>query len=116
MVAKVGTAVAENKNKINITHDEAYDWLEKMILIRQSEEHAEEAYGEGKIGGFLHLYIGEEAIAVGARAGLLPDDDVDPKLAMAEIEADRATVDRGERVRRLEKLPCRRSRPFPPAR
>jgi len=55
---------------------EALDWYRKMLLIRRFEERSEEAYGQGKIGGFLHLYIGEEAIAVGAMAGLRPDDDV----------------------------------------
>jgi pyruvate dehydrogenase E1 component alpha subunit len=55
---------------------EALDWFRKMSLIRRFEERAEEAYGQGKIGGFLHLYIGEEAVAVGSMAGLRPDDDV----------------------------------------
>jgi pyruvate dehydrogenase E1 component alpha subunit len=61
---------------INVTAEEALDWFRKMSLIRRFEERAEEAYGQGKIGGFLHLYIGEEAIAVGAMAALLPEDDV----------------------------------------
>ncbi len=109
--AKIDTAVAESKHKSNIARDEAYEWLKKMILIRQFEEHAEEAYGQGKIGGFLHLYIGEEAIAVGALAGLQPDDDVvthyrdhgyvlargvDPKLAMAELYGKATGVSKGK--------------------
>ena len=49
---------------IDATAEEALDWFRKMILIRRFEERAEEAYGQGKIGGFLHLYIGEEAVAV----------------------------------------------------
>jgi pyruvate dehydrogenase E1 component alpha subunit len=56
--------------------DEALEWYRKMVLIRRFEELAEEAYGQGRIGGFLHLYIGEEAVAVGAIAALSPDDDV----------------------------------------
>jgi TPP-dependent pyruvate/acetoin dehydrogenase alpha subunit len=40
--------------------------LSEMLLIRRFEEKAAEAYALGKIGGFLHLYIGEEAVAVGA--------------------------------------------------
>jgi TPP-dependent pyruvate/acetoin dehydrogenase alpha subunit len=40
--------------------------LRQMLLIRRFEEKAAELYSAGKIRGFLHLYIGEEAIAVGA--------------------------------------------------
>jgi pyruvate dehydrogenase E1 component alpha subunit len=40
--------------------------LEQMVLIRRFEEKAAEMYALGKIGGFLHLYIGQEAVAVGA--------------------------------------------------
>jgi pyruvate dehydrogenase E1 component alpha subunit len=83
-----------------LTKEQALEYFKEMSLIRRFEERAEEAYGQGKIGGFLHLYIGEEAIAVGAMAGLRPDDDVvthyrdhgyilargiDPKRVMAEL-------------------------------
>ena len=44
------------------------DWYRQMYLIRRFEEAAAEMYALGKIGGFLHLYIGEEAVAVGAMA------------------------------------------------
>ena len=47
-----------------------------MQTIRRFEEEAARAYAQGKIGGFLHLYIGQEAIAVGAAAALRPDDYV----------------------------------------
>jgi pyruvate dehydrogenase E1 component subunit alpha len=71
-----------------------------MVLIRRFEEKAAEAYALGKIGGFLHLYIGEEAVAVGATSALRPDDyaiaayrehghclakGADPRRAMAEL-------------------------------
>jgi pyruvate dehydrogenase E1 component alpha subunit len=71
-----------------------------MVLIRRFEEKAAEAYALGKIGGFLHLYIGEEAVAVGATSTLRPDDYAiaayrehghclakgsDPRRAMAEL-------------------------------
>lgn len=46
----------------------------QMLLIRRFEEKTAEAYAMGKIGGFLHLYIGEEAVAVGAISSLMPDD------------------------------------------
>lgn len=48
----------------------------QMLLIRRVEEEAARAYAEGKVGGFLHLYIGQEAVAVGAIAALRPDDYV----------------------------------------
>src|SRR3990172_4249092 len=74
--------------------------LREMLLIRRFEEKAAEAYTLGKIGGFLHLYIGEEAVAVGATSALRPDDyaisayrehghclakGADPRRVMAEL-------------------------------
>ncbi|HEX8473763.1 MAG TPA: pyruvate dehydrogenase (acetyl-transferring) E1 component subunit alpha [Pyrinomonadaceae bacterium] len=50
--------------------------LYQMVLIRRFEEKAAEAYTLGKIGGFCHLYIGQEAVAVGSLAALRPDDYV----------------------------------------
>ena len=50
--------------------------LRQMLLIRRFEEQAAEAYALGKIGGFCHLYIGQEAVAVGALAALRDDDYV----------------------------------------
>jgi pyruvate dehydrogenase E1 component alpha subunit len=50
--------------------------LRQMLLIRRFEEKAAEAYAMGKIGGFCHLYIGQEAVAVGALASLRDDDYV----------------------------------------
>jgi pyruvate dehydrogenase E1 component alpha subunit len=50
--------------------------LYQMILIRRFEEKAAEAYTLGKIGGFCHLYIGQEAVAVGSIAALKQDDYV----------------------------------------
>jgi pyruvate dehydrogenase E1 component alpha subunit len=49
-------------------------WLREMMVIRRFEEKAGEAYSLGKIGGFCHLYIGQEAVAVGSIAALRPDD------------------------------------------
>ncbi|MBU6399553.1 MAG: pyruvate dehydrogenase (acetyl-transferring) E1 component subunit alpha, partial [Verrucomicrobia bacterium] len=90
---------------------EALDWFRKMSLIRRFEERAEESYQQGKIGGFLHLYIGEEAIAVGALAALEAEDDVvthyrdhgyvlargvDPKRVMAELFGKATGLNRGK--------------------
>jgi len=50
--------------------------LRELMLIRRFEERSAEAYSAGKIRGFLHLYIGEEACAVGTLRALTPDDSV----------------------------------------
>ena len=52
------------------------DLLRQMTRIRRFEEKAAELYTVGKIRGFLHLYIGEEAVAVGAMQALTPDDNI----------------------------------------
>src|SRR3954469_16179677 len=49
-------------------------YYRQMLAIRRLEEASAEAYSQGKIGGFLHLYIGQEAVAVGAAAALKPED------------------------------------------
>ncbi len=50
--------------------------LREMLLVRRFEERAGEAYAQGLIGGFCHLYIGQEAVAVGALAAIRKDDYV----------------------------------------
>lgn len=72
----------------------------QMHLIRRFEEEAARAYAQGKIGGFLHLYIGQEPVAVGASSALRPSDyaittyrdhglalarGMSPRTAMAEL-------------------------------
>ena len=52
-----------------------------MMLIRRFEEKAAEMYARGKIKGFLHLYIGQEAIAAGAITALHDDDYSSPTTA-----------------------------------
>jgi len=51
-------------------------WLGQMLLIRRFEERAAELYGEGKIRGFLHLSIGEEAVSVAAMGAITEADNV----------------------------------------
>jgi pyruvate dehydrogenase E1 component alpha subunit len=78
---------------------------EQMYLIRRFEERASQLYGMGVIGGFCHLYIGQEAVVVGLQKCMAPQDtvitsyrdhghmlvcDMDPKGVMAEL-AGRAT-------------------------
>ncbi len=59
-----------------VTRDHALALLREMILIRRFEEKAAELYSAAKIHGFLHLYIGEEAIAAGAIPVLSPEDAI----------------------------------------
>src|SRR5438046_9268312 len=56
--------------------DDLLSLYRQMLLIRRFEEKSAEMYALAKIGGFLHLYIGEEAIAVGAIAAVRADDYV----------------------------------------
>ncbi|NNC93807.1 MAG: pyruvate dehydrogenase (acetyl-transferring) E1 component subunit alpha [Acidimicrobiia bacterium] len=56
--------------------DHALHLLQQMLRIRRFEEKSAELYSAGKIRGFLHLYIGEEAIAVGMMEALQPDDAI----------------------------------------
>jgi pyruvate dehydrogenase E1 component alpha subunit len=68
-----------------------------MLLIRRIEEEAARAYAQGKIGGFLHLYIGQEAVAVGSIAALKPEDYVvttyrDHGVALAKGMTPRALM------------------------
>lgn len=52
------------------------NWYRQMVLIRRFEQKCAELYQLGKIGGFLHLYIGQEAIAVGSIAARQPGDHI----------------------------------------
>jgi pyruvate dehydrogenase E1 component alpha subunit len=82
-----------------------------MLLIRRFEERAGQLYGMGLIGGFCHLYIGQEAIAVGMEAVRRPGDQIvtgyrdhghmlaagmDPKAVMAELTGRAAGSARGK--------------------
>jgi len=83
----------------------------KMLLIRRFEERAGEMYMRGKIGGYCHLYVGEEAVGVGALSVLNDDDYVigayrdhgyalalgsDPKAVMAELYGKATGVSKGK--------------------
>jgi len=82
----------------------------QMLLIRRVEEEAARAYAQGKIGGFLHLYIGQEAVAVGSVAALKDEDYVittyrdhgmalakgmSPKALMAELYGKKTGCSQG---------------------
>src|SRR5688572_31060145 len=59
-----------------LSHDELTELYRQMILIRRFEEKSAEAYVAGKIGGFCHLYIGQEAVGVGTISAIRKDDYV----------------------------------------
>src|SRR5574342_676834 len=67
---------AASPQRPSITRDHGVQLLHEMMRIRRFEEKCAELYSAGKIRGFLHLYIGEEAVAVGAMQSLRPDDAV----------------------------------------
>jgi pyruvate dehydrogenase E1 component alpha subunit len=60
----------------DLTPDERVNLYEQMVRIRRFEERSLRAYQQGHIGGFLHLYIGQEAVAVGSVSALAEDDHV----------------------------------------
>jgi pyruvate dehydrogenase E1 component subunit alpha len=59
-----------------LSREHALELLRGMVLIRRFEEKAAELYTTGRIRGFLHLYIGEEAVAVGAMQALTAEDNI----------------------------------------
>src|SRR5467141_3155363 len=100
-----------NSGGLGVDAAVARQLLGDMFLIRRFEEKAAEAYALGKIGGFLHLYIGEEAVAAGAASALRPDDyaisayrehghclakGADPRRAMAELFGRRDGLSKGK--------------------
>ena len=88
------------------------DFYRQMLLIRRFEERAGQLYGLGLIGGFCHLYIGQEAVAVGMQSALEVGKDsvitgyrdhghmlaygIDPKLIMAELTGRAAGISKGK--------------------
>ncbi|HEY4721819.1 MAG TPA: thiamine pyrophosphate-dependent enzyme, partial [Anaerolineae bacterium] len=106
--ARNGEAARQDTGAIDTATLKA--WYREMVLIRRFEEEARVAYQQGKVGGFLHLYIGEEAIAIGAVHALKPEDHIvthyrdhghaiarglDPKRLMAELYGKETGVDKG---------------------
>ena len=91
-------SIASSKNNYDL--DLLQNMYKKMLLIRRFEEKAGQLYGMGKIGGFCHLYIGQEAVVVGIQSVQIEGDsvvtsyrdhghmlacDMDPKGVMAEL-------------------------------
>ena len=98
MAAKKPAPAADAKP--NVSKDELLKYYRDMLLIRRFEEKAGQLYGMGLIGGFCHLYIGQEAVVVGLEAAAEEGDKritsyrdhghmlacgMDPKGVMAEL-------------------------------
>lgn len=101
-----------NNRRYDASDDELLTFYEQMVLIRRFEERAGQLYGLGLIGGFCHLYIGQEAVAVGLQSALKEGHDsvitgyrdhghmlaygIDPKVIMAELTGRGAGISRGK--------------------
>jgi pyruvate dehydrogenase E1 component alpha subunit len=100
-----------NVAKLSFTKDQELSAFREMMLIRRFEEKAGQLYGMGSIGGFCHLYIGQEAIVVGMQMALKDGDQVitgyrdhghmlacgmDPKGVMAELTGRAAGLSKGK--------------------
>lgn len=70
------TLTANATTGVELTREHGLHLLREMVLIRRFEEKCVEVYSATKIRGFLHLYIGEEAVAVGIMQVLRPEDGI----------------------------------------
>jgi len=102
----------ENDRRYKPDESVLLEFYEKMLLIRRFEEKAGQLYGLGLIGGFCHLYIGQEAVAVGLQTALEEGKDsvitgyrdhghmlaygIDPKVIMAELTGREAGISGGK--------------------
>jgi pyruvate dehydrogenase E1 component subunit alpha len=96
----------------NASKEELLQLYREMLLIRRFEERAGQLYGLGLIGGFCHLYIGQEAVAVGLQSAMTVGKDsvitgyrdhghmlaygIDPKVIMAELTGRAAGISKGK--------------------
>lgn len=105
------TAFEEQKS-FDASDEQMLEFYKQMLLIRRFEERAGQLYGLGLIGGFCHLYIGQEAVAIGLQSGLDGDKDsvitgyrdhghmlaygIEPKVIMAELTGRQAGISKGK--------------------
>ena len=95
----------------DFNQEQEFQAYRRMLLIRRFEEKAGQLYGMGLIGGFCHLYIGQEAVVIGMQMALKPGDEVitgyrdhghmlacgmDPKGVMAELTGRRGGYSKGK--------------------
>jgi pyruvate dehydrogenase E1 component subunit alpha len=110
-IAKKAPKSETKDGKSSFSHEEELDAYKAMLLIRRFEEKAGQLYGMGFIGGFCHLYIGQEAVVVGMQMALKEGDQVitsyrdhghmlatgmDPKGVMAELTGRRGGYSHGK--------------------
>ncbi|MGH7424432.1 MAG: thiamine pyrophosphate-dependent enzyme, partial [Candidatus Methylomirabilales bacterium] len=95
-VRKMGGKTATKVGQSGLDKKTFLNFLHQMLLIRKFEDKAGELYARGKIAGFLHLYNGEEAVAVGAMSALEPHD-----LVITHYRDHGHAVARGLDVKRL---------------
>jgi pyruvate dehydrogenase E1 component alpha subunit len=74
MASQKKTTTKKEAAKTKFSKETYMYWFESMSMIRKFEEKCVQLYGQQKIRGFLHLYIGQEACASGAVSALTPDD------------------------------------------
>ncbi|MEC7622727.1 MAG: pyruvate dehydrogenase (acetyl-transferring) E1 component subunit alpha [Pseudomonadota bacterium] len=102
----------EKDRRYDASKEQLLHFYEQMLLIRRFEERAGQLYGLGLIGGFCHLYIGQEAVAIGLQSALDGDKDsvitgyrdhghmlaygIDPKVIMAELTGREAGISKGK--------------------
>ena len=104
-------APRKSAKKSNVSKDELLEFYHDMLLIRRFEEKAGQLYGMGLIGGFCHLYIGQEAVVVGLEASAKEGDQritsyrdhghmlacgMDPKGVMAELTGREGGYSKGK--------------------
>ena len=104
-------ATRKRTRKPNVSSDELLGYYRDMLLIRRFEEKAGQLYGMGLIGGFCHLYIGQEAVVVGLEAAAKEGDKrvtsyrdhghmlacgMDPKGVMAELTGREGGYSKGK--------------------
>jgi pyruvate dehydrogenase E1 component alpha subunit len=104
-------AAKKPSSKTNTSGEELLEHYKNMLLIRRFEEKAGQLYGMGVIGGFCHLYIGQEAVVVGLEAAAKEGDSrltsyrdhghmlacgMDPKGVMAELTGREGGYSRGK--------------------
>ena len=79
-------AARKSADKSNTSKEELLGFYREMLLIRRFEEKAGQLYGMGLIGGFCHLYIGQEAVVVGLEAAAEEGEYMARGAAAAGVE------------------------------
>mgnify|MGYP006165145817 CR=1 FL=1 len=79
-------ALKKPSDRPNVSREELLKYYREMLLIRRFEEKAGQMYGMGLIGGFCHLYIGQEAVIVGLMGAARKGDQIGPGIGREAVE------------------------------